>query len=194
MNHVRYTPVILLLLLLPPADDTCTRGVRENRSSCTSRLCCAPAAAPTTQGWGDKDCCSNLPTWRLRRQLQGHSPLITVHQRLLIPCFTGLRRTGNPIWKETEKCGSHITNVNICYNNLRNTFARRAIVRDWSHTMLFSALHSASAYGPQAWACACVHPHWPQREALHAGTVCSQEQFPNLDQNTFSGCKSTFVL
>lgn len=148
-------------------------GVRENRSSCTSRLCCAPAAAPTTQGWGDKDCCSNLPTWRLRRQLQGHSPLITVHQRLLIPCFTGLRRTGNPIWKETEKCGSHITNVNICYNNLRNTFARRAIVRDWSHTMLFSALHSASAYGPQAWAIsvlACISTD-------HRERLCMQEPF-----------------
>lgn len=34
--------------------------VCENRSSCTGCLCCAPAAAPTTQGWGDKDCSSNL--------------------------------------------------------------------------------------------------------------------------------------
>lgn len=42
VNHVRYSPVILLLLLLPPADDICVRDTGNVRTAPPAPDVCAP--------------------------------------------------------------------------------------------------------------------------------------------------------
>lgn len=157
-----------------------TQGMCENCSSCTSGLCCAPAAAPTNGSFPPSQHLEKKITFPIcQHQLKTenskvHSPLASLQQRLLIA--EAWCELGKPLEKSKRSATASPTLcIKFFSNNLRNLFARRAVIidlYDWVQVHL----------------CGHVHVHWQQKEALQSGRCLLTEALCKSRPRDYISC------